>query len=114
MVLVQTRTDDLNGEPDAHTCVITVNGEGIEIDLAEKSMLRLVKALEPFWKAGSPGVYDIQRRGVGKKKASAPDGPRTGARSDSKEIRAWAARQGIPVPARGKVPVAIAEAYDRA
>jgi hypothetical protein len=94
MVLHQIRADDLNGDPDAITCVITVNGRGIEVDLAERSMQKLVKALEPFWQVGSENAYDIQRRGVGKRKASVPKSTENGAVADPKAVRAWAARVG--------------------
>jgi hypothetical protein len=111
MVLIQTRNDDITGEPEAITCVITVNGEGIEIDLAEKSMQKLVKALEPFWQVGSPGKYDIQRRGVAAKRgATVKASGRTPA--ENREIRDWARANGIEVPVRGVLANTIIEQYE--
>jgi hypothetical protein len=114
VALHQIRTDDINGDPEAITCVITVNGRGIEVDLAERSMTRLVKALEPFWAVGSENAYDIQRRGIGKKKASVPKSTENGAVVDPKAVRAWAASNGVEVPSRGRIPQDVQEQYLRA
>lgn len=109
MVLQQIRNDDITGEPDAITCVITVNGDGIEIDLADKSMQKLVKALEPFWQVGSPGKYDIQRRGVGRTLPS-----NVASDSERKAIREWAIAQGLISPqSRGRIAQTVVDAYRR-
>jgi hypothetical protein len=67
-------TDDITGEPDAETHVIILDGKGIEIDLAGKSIERLVKALAPFWAVGSEGDYEVTRRFRGKRAAPATNG----------------------------------------
>jgi hypothetical protein len=107
MVLIQQRNDDITGEPDAITCVITVNGKGIEIDLAKKSMERLAKALEPFWQVGSESSYDIQRKGVGRRLSpNVPDD------AERKRIRQWAIAQGLISPqSRGRLPQSVVDKY---
>jgi hypothetical protein len=109
MALQQTRTDDLNGQPEAQTTIITINGHGVEVDLAEASMEKLRKALEPFWKVGSPGEYAVTRqmRGGSKRKSNGERG------YDLYELRAWAERNNIQVPQRGRMPQAIVDQYLR-
>lgn len=110
MALQTTRTDDITGEPGAETVVITVNGQGIEIDLADKSMDRLVKALEPFWKVGSPSDYVVTRpmRNTTRKKA-----PTNDRGYDLQELRAWADRTGVQLPQRGRIPQHIVDQFLR-
>jgi hypothetical protein len=105
------RTDDLNGEVDAVTVVITVNGKGVEVDLAEKSVNRLTRALEPFWKVGSEADYVVERRqSATRRKTTAP----SSRDDDPAAVRAWATANGIPVTSRGRVPRDVVEQYRRA
>jgi hypothetical protein len=99
-------TDDIDGAPDATTVVITVNGEGVEVDLADKSLAKLTTALEPFWNVGSPSHYDVSRRSNGRRPAPARG-------YDLAELRAWAARAGVELPQRGRIPGAIVERFNR-
>lgn len=39
--------------------------------------------------------------------------PAAGARVDTKAVRAWAAKNGMDCPARGRVPHAVMQAYER-
>lgn len=107
MAVHTIRTDDLNGDPDAATVVITVNGKGIEIDVAERSSARLIKALEPFWNVGTESDYDVVRRQRGAKRATST---RT---ADPGEVRAWANANGIQVNDRGRVPQVIVDQFLR-
>ena len=108
MALQQLRTDDLTGEPDAVTYVITVNGQGVEIDLAPKSQDKLMKALEPFWKVGSPAEYGVTRTMRARKR------PTTDERGyDLAELKAWAARTGVELPQRGRIPRDIVDQFLR-
>lgn len=106
MALQQLRTDDLNGDPDAETVVITINGQGIEIDLAARSTDKLVKALEPFWKVGTPAEYTVTRAIRGRKRT-------VNDKYDPSEVRAWANNTGVKVPARGRIPQAVVDQYLR-
>ena len=110
MALQTFRTDDLTNEPDATTVLVVVNGKGIEVDLAAKSMARLVKALEPFWAVGSEGDYLVTRRE--RKRSSAATGSDT-TREEREAIREWAAANGIDAPARGRMPSDLVEQYRR-
>jgi hypothetical protein len=108
MALQTTRIDDLTGEPDAAQVVITVNGEGIEIDLAGSSVAALTKALAPYWEAGTLSKYDVERKGFARKRIEPPKGT-----VDPKAVRAWAAANGIDAGARGRIPQAVVEQYLR-
>jgi hypothetical protein len=108
MALQQLRTDDLDGKPDAKTVVITIDGTGVEVDLAEASLTKLVKALEPFWAVGSPNTYVVTRRLPGTKRKNNNDRG-----YDLHELRAWAAANNVDVPQRGRVPQSIVDQYLR-
>jgi hypothetical protein len=113
MALQQLRTDDLNGEPDAQTTVITINGSGVEIDLAAKSLGQLVKALDPFFAKGSPGDYQVTRVLPGRGSRTKPRPAANERGYDLGELRAWAARTGVELPQRGRIPQAIVDQYLR-
>ena len=103
---VQTfRTDDLNGERDATPVTITVNGRGVEIDLAPASVAKLTKALAPYWGAGSESTYDVEKR------SRARNGASRG--YDIAELRAWAEREGVQIPKRGRIPADVVAQYLR-
>lgn len=106
MALHTVRTDDITGEAEATPVLVTVNGKGIEVDLAAKSMAKLVKALEPFWTVGSEGDYLVTRRERRGATVETTAEERTA-------IREWAASNGITAPARGRMPADLVEAYRR-
>ena len=108
-----TRHDDLTGEEDAETVTIVVNGRGIEIDLAQRSMDKLVKALEPYWKAAATETrYTVTRGGSVKADAKLQRDQERG--WDPVVVRAWAAENGVEVPGRGRVPAAVVEQWKAA
>ena len=121
MALHTVRTDDLTGEPDAITCVLVVNGKGVEIDLAAKSVERLTKALAPFWRVGSESDYVVSKMepGARKKKATPSSNGSSSSTSDTggldaeerARLRQWADENGIAVPQRGRIPSAIVEHF---
>jgi len=97
---------DISGaEIDAKTPTVTFSFEGAsyEIDLTQDEREVFVKSLSPYLEAGrkAPGIARRNRR-------SRPQS------SNAKDIRAWAIDQGIAVPARGRVPADIVEAYHAA
>ena len=110
-----TRIDDLNGDEDAETVTITVNGRGIELDLAKRSMDKLVKALEPFWAHTTDVAYTVTR---GSARASQAKSARQQQYEeqgwDPAEVRAWGEANGVAIPARGRIPGPIVEQYKRA
>lgn len=112
MALQTFRTDDISGEPDAETVLVTVNGKGIEVDLAAKNLARLVKALEPFWTVGSEDDYLVTRRERGRSAKRASSNGETTV-EERAAIREWAAANGIDAPSRGRMPAELVEQYRR-
>jgi hypothetical protein len=106
MALHQIRTDDVTGDPDAETFVITVNGKGVEIDLSDKSVAKLTAALAPYWKAGSESDYDVERR-----QRKTKTRPKYGADYDFPALKAWAQQNGVQLPKAGRMPRAIIDQY---
>lgn len=95
-------TDDISGEPGATTTTFNVDGVDYEIDLVDNDQLR--KSLEPW--------IEKSRKLNGAKNGTPTTKVRGRQRHDMHKIRAWARDNGIPTPARGKLPVGIINAYD--
>lgn len=110
MALRMSRHDDLTGEEDAETVTIVVNGRGIEIDLAERSMAKLNKALEPFWSVATEARYSVTKGGTVKKVRPQSNGNQ----SQDAAVRAWAVENGIEVTTRGRVAKEIVDQYKAA
>lgn len=104
-----TRIDDLTGEPGAESVVITINGKGVEIDLAGASAGKLTKALEPFWRVGSEADFDVVRRQPGRSTTKRPQANAY----DAKAVRAWADANGVEIGRNGRIPQAIVDQYLR-
>lgn len=85
---------------------ITVNGKGIEVDLAAKSVARLTKALEPFWAVGTEHDFVVTQRQRGTRRQRD-----VGRGYDLDELRQWAANNGTKLPSRGRIPAAIVKQF---
>ncbi len=103
--------DDITGESGAQTRRIRLDGVEYDIDLTDSSFALLKDALRPFLE--SARVVPMNRR--------TSDVPRgTPVRrtqripSPSATIRAWASAHGIECPARGRIPMSVTEAYEKA
>ncbi|MEU9779649.1 Lsr2 family protein [Streptomyces phaeochromogenes] len=98
--------DDLDGSEASETIVFGLDGRTYEIDLNEKNVAKLRKALAPYV---DKGRKLSQTRGGKRASAGrvAPDG-------DTASIRAWAKENGYDVNDRGRVPAEIKEAYAKA
>lgn len=94
--------DDLSGEPGATTTRFALDGRQYEIDLVDDRDLRVKMAP---WIAKSR-IVEVRKKNVGKRRPG-----RT--RHDMHRVRLWAKANHHAVPARGKIPPAIIEAYDR-
>lgn len=99
---------DLSGDEidsTSPTVSFVFDGVGYEVDLT-------VAEREMFEKAVAPYIAVGRRAGRSGRKAlsgaSGSSGP------DAKQVRAWAQEQGLDVPARGRVPGSIIEAYEAA
>ena len=103
---VVTLLDDIDGSVAAETVTFSFDGRSYEIDLSEKNVAKLRKALDPFTaKARKAGSTRAARSRV----TVSPAG-----QSRSALIRAWAASEGLTIAARGRIPQSVVTAYDAA
>ncbi|MFF4283645.1 Lsr2 family protein [Streptomyces kronopolitis] len=105
--IVTVYTDDLTGEEsqEAATHTFTLNGVSYEIDLGPDSYEQMLEAFSPFIRAG---------RKTGRVRSRVANRSTKGTGEETAEIRAWAKKNGFKVNDRGRVPVDIKEAYEKA
>ena len=104
--LVEVLVDDLDGTEAVESVRLGWNGQWRQLELSERNLAALSKAIDRFWDAGRPVKGD----------AAAPRrraGTTTPGR-DPRAIRVWAAENGIPVPSRGRIPRDIEDRYNEA
>lgn len=99
--------DDIDDSLDAdRTVTFSIDREAYEIDLNEKNIDKLRKALDPFIEAG--------RRAAGGSRVAKASGPKKIANPELDAIRQWATKNGYHVSDKGRIPVDIADAYKTA
>ncbi|MCM2390951.1 Lsr2 family protein [Streptomyces sp. CWNU-1] len=104
-----TLSDDIDGGEAAETLRFALDGKSYEIDLNNANAKKLRKALAPYMAAGR------KQTGAGKR-----GGPRTGGYKHTTlepapaAVRAWAQSNKMDVPARGRIPKAVYEAFREA
>ncbi|URM90770.1 Lsr2 family protein [Streptomyces sp. MRC013] len=103
--VVVTLTDDIEGGEAAETVRFGLDGKWYEIDLSETNAEKLRKSLEPYMEAG--------RKKSGTEKARKPF-RHTAVDPDPAAVRAWAQSNRMEVPARGRIPKRIYEAFHQA
>ncbi len=103
---------DLSGEEiteGSPTVSFVVDGVGYEVDLTPSERKQFEDAMAPY--------VAIARRATGPGRRSSGSNASSSSKSsgvDAKAVRAWAQEQGLDVPARGRVPASIIEAYQSA
>ncbi|GHH38003.1 histone-like nucleoid-structuring protein Lsr2 [Streptomyces candidus] len=100
--VVVTLSDDIDGGEAAETVTFGLDGKSYEIDLNPANAKKLRAALKPYVDAGrkhskSGNVY--------RHTAVAPD---------PAAVRAWARSHRMDVPARGRIPKKVYEAFAEA
>ncbi|WP_323378383.1 histone-like nucleoid-structuring protein Lsr2 [Streptomyces smaragdinus] len=100
--VVVTLSDDIDGGEAAETVLFGLDGKSYEIDLNQANAKKLRQALEPFLAAGR------------KKSASGAVYKRSSVAPDPATVRAWASSNGMEVPARGRIPKRVYEAFNAA
>jgi hypothetical protein len=94
---------DVSGDEigdDSPTLSFALEGTSYEIDLTDSEKQALRDALAPY-----VGVARKTTRGATRKRSSA-------AGSVSKDVRDWARENNIDVPARGRIPASVVEAFE--
>lgn len=97
--------DDLDGTPlaqDATTLSFSLEGRDYEIDLSPENADRLREALAPFVE---------KARRISSIKAGRS---RRAAGADHSAVRVWARANGHEIGERGRIPLSVVEAYERA
>ncbi|BET49120.1 Lsr2 family protein [Streptomyces tendae] len=100
--VVVTLFDDIDGSEAAETIAFGVDGRMYEIDLNEANARKLRKALEPYVSAGR------------KRSRSGKAYRQTEVAPDPAAVRAWAQANRMDVPARGRIPKKVYEAFAEA
>lgn len=98
--------DDIDGGAASETVQFGYAGSNYEIDLNEKNLAALEKALAPYLAAG---------RRAGRPSAGRPSGAASFGRDyDPSVVRAWAKEKGLDVSERGRVSRELVEEWRRA
>ena len=100
--VVVTLSDDIDGGAAEETVQFAVDGKSYEIDLSTQNAEKLRTALAPYVAAG-------RKQGRGGKTVR-----HTEIAPDPKTVRAWAQSRGIELPARGRLPKHVYEAFAEA
>jgi len=95
--LVEVLIDDLDGGEAVESVRLGWNGEWRQLELSERNLAALSKAIDRYWDAARP---------VSGAKSRAATATR-----DPKAIRAWATANGVAVPARGRIPRDLEKRY---
>lgn len=109
---ITTYTDDLDGSSeDVRTLRFSVDSAYYEIDLSEANAEALHEALKKYTAAGRRISAAHASTGSNRRSAGTTPASRD---YDPKAVRAWAAANGVEVPARGRVPLTVIQAYREA
>ncbi|MFF8292800.1 Lsr2 family protein [Streptomyces sp. NPDC016309] len=111
--VVVTLFDDIDGGEAAETVTFGLDGKTYEIDLNPANAKKLRTALAPYLAAGRrrSARGDGGRGGAGTSRA---DYTRTSLEPDPAAVRAWAQSNKMDVPARGRIPKRVYEAFREA
>ncbi|MFR9794653.1 histone-like nucleoid-structuring protein Lsr2 [Streptomyces sp. MS06] len=97
--VVVTLFDDIDGSEAAETIAFGLDGKSYEIDLNEANAGKLREALAPYVDAGR------------KRSRSGKTYQQTHVAPDPAAVRAWAQANKMDVPARGRIPKRVYEAF---
>ncbi|MFF0435204.1 Lsr2 family protein [Streptomyces sp. NPDC004327] len=111
--VVVTLFDDIDGGEAAETVAFGLDGKTYEIDLNPANAEKLRKALAPYLAAGRK-ITSKPGRGARPLRADRGDYTHTALAPDPAAVRAWAQSNKLDVPARGRIPKRIYEAFQAA
>jgi nucleoid-associated protein Lsr2 len=105
--VITVLTDDLEGGDADRTLEFGFDGVNYTIDLSEKNVGKLRKALDPYLTAASR----IGRTSGGGRIPPRTATPTRANRDQNQAIREWATKNGYEVSERGRIPSTIVEAF---
>jgi hypothetical protein len=103
--------DDIDGGPAVRTLTFAWEGVTYEIDLNEKNMTKIEKAMGPILVNARKVRTD---KASGRKGATAAPNGHTSDPARNAAIRQWAIDNGIDVSVRGRIAQAVVDQYDAA
>ncbi|MFJ9622678.1 Lsr2 family protein [Streptomyces sp. NPDC101181] len=103
--VVVTLSDDIDGGQAAETVTFALDGKTYEIDLNPANAKKLRKALAPYMAAGRKQTKAAKH---GRTPAAFQH---TALAPDPAAVRAWARSHRMEVPARGRIPKKVYEAF---
>ena len=103
--VITVLTDDLDGGDADHTVEFGLDGVTYTIDLSEKNVAKLRKALDPYLAVATRAGRNAGRR-------TTTPVSRANSRETNQAIREWAAKNGWEVSERGRIPASVVEAYN--
>lgn len=98
--------DDLDGGEAAETIKLGLNDDIYEIDLNERNAAQLREDIGKYLKSGRKLNGRPKSKAKSTRKRST-----TKAGPTARDVRAWALEAGIRVPAHGRIPGDVMEAY---
>ncbi|MFE7132259.1 Lsr2 family protein [Streptomyces sp. NPDC057638] len=101
--------DDIDGGEAAETVRFGLDGKSYEIDLNPANAKKLRKALAPYMAAGRK-----QTGGGRRSRPKVTTYKHTSLEPSPAAVRAWALSNKMDVPARGRIPKAVYEAFRQA
>ncbi|MFC8171357.1 Lsr2 family protein [Streptomyces sp. NPDC013012] len=110
--VVVTLSDDIEGGEAAETVAFGLDGKMYEIDLNAANAKKLRKALAPYLAAGRKIPARIGAGAAGR--TTAATYTHTDLAPDPAAVRAWAQSNKMDVPARGRIPKRVYEAFREA
>ncbi|MGW6743307.1 histone-like nucleoid-structuring protein Lsr2 [Streptomyces sp. NPDC055025] len=106
--VVVTLSDDIDGGEASETVTFGLDGKSYEIDLNPANAKKLRKALAPFMAAGR------KQTNASKHGKSLTTYRHTALAPAPAAVRAWAQSHRMEVPARGRIPKRVYEAFREA
>jgi hypothetical protein len=100
---VESFADDVDGSAAAETVAFGIDGVSYEIDLSRRNAKAIRSDFDKWVKSARKAPRTRARRAA---RVATP-----AVSGDSAAIRSWAAKKGIAVNARGRIPAAIIEQY---
>ncbi|MEU1124701.1 Lsr2 family protein [Streptomyces sp. NPDC005899] len=106
--VVVSLSDDIDGGEAAETVTFALDGKSYEIDLNPANAKKLRKALAPYVAAGR------RQAPAGRHDRPPVTYHHTPVAPDPAAVRAWARSHRMEVPARGRIPKKVYEAFHAA
>jgi len=106
--VITVLTDDLDGSDADRTIEFGFDGINYTIDLSDKNVGKLRKALDPYLTVAAKVGRTNGTSRIASRTAAAPARSN---RDQNQAIREWANKNGYEVSERGRIPSSIVEAF---